>query len=149
MIVVVIMAILVAVAVPIFSAVTQNARAKTCAGNRRELVSQLSNYAMGAVDGTQHIHTGADADITIKTDKDENTIISFEEGAKAFISEDVFEDLFQEMPYCPVIGKDANGTGSGVITITLSKVEIGTDVDTTAEITVTCNGGTQDSGKHI
>ncbi|MBR0535845.1 MAG: prepilin-type N-terminal cleavage/methylation domain-containing protein, partial [Clostridia bacterium] len=36
MIVVVIMAILVAVAVPIFSAVTKNARTKTCIGNQRE-----------------------------------------------------------------------------------------------------------------
>ena len=53
MIVVVIMAILVAVAVPIFSAVTKNARFKTCAGNRREIVSQVNNYMMGSVDGTQ------------------------------------------------------------------------------------------------
>ena len=42
MIVVVIMAILVAVAVPIFSAVTENARFKTCAGNRREIVAQIN-----------------------------------------------------------------------------------------------------------
>ena len=46
MIVVVIMAILVAVAVPIYSAVTDNARTKTCKGNQREIVSTVSNSAM-------------------------------------------------------------------------------------------------------
>ena len=58
MIVVVIMAILVAVAVPIFSAVTKNARIKTCAANRREIVSQVNNYMMGSVDGQQHTNGG-------------------------------------------------------------------------------------------
>ena len=43
MIVVVIMAILVAVAVPIFSAVTANARKKTCLANQREIQAQLNN----------------------------------------------------------------------------------------------------------
>ena len=48
MIVVVIMAILVAVAVPIYSAVTANARKKTCIGNQREIVSQINNHVMTA-----------------------------------------------------------------------------------------------------
>ena len=46
MIVVVIMAILVAVAVPIYSAVTRNARTKTCIANMREITTQIQNYAM-------------------------------------------------------------------------------------------------------
>ncbi len=46
MIVVVIMAILVAVAVPIFSAVTKNARTKTCIGNQREIISSVGNWLM-------------------------------------------------------------------------------------------------------
>ena len=46
MIVVVIMAILVAVAVPIYSAVTANARKKTCIGNQRNIVSQINNTVM-------------------------------------------------------------------------------------------------------
>ena len=46
MIVVVIMAILVAVAVPIYNAVTENARKKTCASNRRNIISQVTNNAM-------------------------------------------------------------------------------------------------------
>ena len=46
MIVVVIMAILVAVAVPIFSAVTKNARTKTCIGNQREIIASVGNWLM-------------------------------------------------------------------------------------------------------
>ena len=89
MIVVVIMAILVAVAVPIFSAVTENARFKTCAGNRREIVSQVNNYMMGSVDGQQH------------TDDAEYTVAS--NGKKA-TSSTLPADLFQTIPYCPVAG---------------------------------------------
>ena len=90
MIVVVIMAILVAVAVPIFSAVTKNARFKTCAGNRREIVSQVNNYMMGSVDGTQH--TTLDT-ITIKSN-----------GSKAAEADKLPAGLFQTTPYCPVNG---------------------------------------------
>ena len=46
MIVVVIMAILVAVAVPIYSAVTANAKKKTCIGNQREIISSVGNWLM-------------------------------------------------------------------------------------------------------
>jgi type IV pilus assembly protein PilA len=52
MIVVVIMAILVAVAVPIFSAVTKNARTKTCIGNQREIISSVGNWLMLQSDST-------------------------------------------------------------------------------------------------
>ena len=109
MIVVVIMAILVAVAVPIFSAVTKNARFKTCAGNRREIVSQVNNYMMGSVDGTQY--TTLD-EITIKSD-----------GEKAVESNLPSDALFQTVPYCPVDG--------GIYTVTYNT--------TTKKITVTCN----------
>ena len=93
MIVVVIMAILVAVAVPIFSAVTENARFKTCAGNRREFVSQDNNYMMGSVDGTQR--TSIDA-FTIKS------------TGKAGTSDGIPAGLFQANPYCPVEGAEYN-----------------------------------------
>lgn len=46
MIVVVIMAILVAVAVPIFSAVTKNAKKKTCIGNQRQIISSVGDWIM-------------------------------------------------------------------------------------------------------
>ncbi len=93
MIVVVIMAILVAVAVPIFSAVTKNARFKTCAGNRREIVSQVNNYMMGSVDGTQ------------RTSIDDFTITS---TGKAGTSDGIPTGLFQANPYCPVEGAEYN-----------------------------------------
>ena len=52
MIVVVIMAILVAVAVPIFNAVTTNAKNKTCAGNARILSGQVNTIAMNELGAT-------------------------------------------------------------------------------------------------
>jgi type IV pilus assembly protein PilA len=51
MIVVVILGILVAVAVPIFSAVTKNARTKTCASNVRIIKSNMSTYYMSGNGG--------------------------------------------------------------------------------------------------
>lgn len=53
MIVVVIMGILVAVAVPVYSAVTKNAEKKTCQGNQKIIKENLTNYQMtGGKDGT-------------------------------------------------------------------------------------------------
>lgn len=46
MIVVVIMGILVAVAIPIYGAVTDNAEKKTCADNKRTIQSAVSTYQM-------------------------------------------------------------------------------------------------------
>ena len=46
MIVVVIMGILVAVAVPVYSAVTKNAEKKTCQSNQRIIKENLTNYQM-------------------------------------------------------------------------------------------------------
>ena len=105
MIVVVIMAILVAVAVPIFSAVTANAKKKTCAANRREIVSQLNNYAMAEgknLSGSFSIKYADEAgDIDANNiGLDENTIIG----------------LFQELPYCPAEGTykvTCGATGAG------------------------------------
>jgi len=52
MIVVVILGILVAIAVPIYSAVTKNAKKKACAGNIRIMRSNLASYVMtGGDDG--------------------------------------------------------------------------------------------------
>ena len=111
MIVVVIMAILVAVAVPIFSAVTENARFKTCAGNRREIVSQVNSYMMGSVDGQQHT---ADATYTITSDGKKGT------------SDDLPDGLFQSLPYCPVSG------GTYTVTIEDGKVVVACAVHTSA-----------------
>ncbi len=52
MIVVVILGILVAIAVPIYSAVTTNAKKKACAGDMRIIRSNLASYVMtGGTDG--------------------------------------------------------------------------------------------------
>ncbi len=52
MIVVVIMGILVAVAIPVYSAVTKNAEKKTCQSNMRIIKENLTNYQMtGGKDG--------------------------------------------------------------------------------------------------
>ena len=54
MIVVVIMGILVAVAIPIYGAVTENAEKKTCADNQRTIQSMVTTYQMtGGNDGSQ------------------------------------------------------------------------------------------------
>ena len=54
MIVVVIMGILVAVAIPIYGAVTDNAEKKTCENNRKTIQSTVSTYQMtGGNDGAQ------------------------------------------------------------------------------------------------
>lgn len=95
MIVVVIMAILVAVAVPIFSAVTKNARTKTCLANQREIQAQLNNAEMSdlitlAVDDTFTLTT---------TDKGDNGKWAVTKGT---VSADDLGKLFQKAPYCPV-----------------------------------------------
>lgn len=54
MIVVVIMGILVAVAIPVYGAVTKNAEKKTCQSNQRIIKENLSSYQMtGGKDGAQ------------------------------------------------------------------------------------------------
>lgn len=54
MIVVVIMGILVAVAIPIYGAVTENAEKKTCADNQRTIQSMVTTYQMtGGAGGSQ------------------------------------------------------------------------------------------------
>jgi len=53
MIVVVILGILVAIAVPIFGAVTKNAKKKSCLSNMRVIKGNMETYAMtGASDGS-------------------------------------------------------------------------------------------------
>ena len=129
MIVVVIMAILVAVAVPIFSAVTKNARIKTCEANRREIISQLNNYAMGSVDGEQHAYTtGNDLTITI------DSAGEVENKATAYIDDDTFKGLFQKIPACPKDG--------ATLTVTVKAVTAIDGVDQTANFTATCNSHT-------
>ena len=138
MIVVVIMAILVAVAVPIFSAVTKNARIKTCAANRREIVSQVNGFLMGNVDGKQHTAAGsyivkADGEVEAggnNTTNDEKYTV------------DNFKGLFQEVPVCP---------NEGIFTVSIKAAATGTGTvnETTATVIVACNSHTTATGAAV
>lgn len=99
MIVVVIMAILVAVAVPIFSAVTKNARTKTCIGNQREIISSMGNWLM--LKPTEKIS----GTITTKGGQDnpqwgEDTISISINGVSTDVTEEI-KGLFKVVPICP------------------------------------------------
>ena len=106
MIVVVIMAILVAVAVPIYSAVTANARKKTCLGNQREIASQINNYVMTAPEIVS-LADNSEATIRINTNAAGDGVLAGDNGitgiTDVFTSEDVFMDMFDNnnLPFCP------------------------------------------------
>ena len=134
MIVVVIMAILVAVAVPIFSAVTKNARIKTCAANRREIVSQVNGFLMGNIDGVQHTAEGS---FTVTSDGSKGTVTAGTSTDSAY-TQGMFEGLFQAVPYCPA---------SGTYTVTISSEDNQGINVSTATVSVTCTGG-DDAGEH-
>ncbi len=93
MIVVVIMAILVAVAVPIYNAVTANAKKKTCIGNQRQFISVLGNWLMLQtaydINGTFTTSGGTDAP---KWDDFTGNISNMEKEITG---------LFQTIPVCP------------------------------------------------
>ncbi len=112
MIVVVIMAILVAVAVPIYSAVTNNARKKTCIGNQREIVSTVSNSAMLAGVKIENksftITTNATGDNGTFANGTGDAALD-ETGEFSFTS---IKNSFKTVPFCPVAGD--------VITVTIS-----------------------------
>lgn len=99
MIVVVIMAILVAVAVPIYSAVTANAKKKTCVANQREIVSQLNNYGMSNLDSPMQ-----DGTITIKTNAEGDGYANLDCDAVFGDDGATLLGMFQKMPYCPIAG---------------------------------------------
>ena len=109
MIVVVIMAILVAVAVPIFSAVTKNAREKTCAGNKRQIVSQISNLAMSnassVVDGGEvYIVTDAKGEKAYVASEAKTGLTADEPTALTAVTTESFRNHFQKFPFCPTAG---------------------------------------------
>lgn len=114
MIVVVIMAILVAVAVPIYSAVTTNARKKTCQANIREITSQVNTFLMG---GGDEIVTG-----TVAFSINSAGVVT---DATGITSAEVV-NMFQEVPKCP-------GGGSYTVTTTTAG-----SAEQSAKISVTC-----------
>lgn len=92
MIVVVIMGILVAVAIPIYGAVTDNAEKKTCADNQRTIQSAVSTYQM----------TGGAGGSSVSWDDMETTFTGNDTDTypQAFLAN--FEN--GEMPDCPTEG---------------------------------------------
>ena len=140
MIVVVIMAILVAVAVPIYNAVTENARKKTCASNRRNIVSQITNTAMSdptilnaaALQAEAAKTTPGTLKFTVTTndagdDVDETAL----DATGVLASNDVFLNLFntKNRPICPV--------ANGVLTVYVTPVK---GDYTSLNVTVDCTG---------
>ena len=117
MIVVVIMAILVAVAVPIYSAVVKNSRKKTCVANQREIVGQLTNWGMSNQldysSGTIKIVTNSTGDGIDESKLDMGGVCD----------KDIFFNMFSRQPYCPVENNTifvevVKGDGDGEIYVT-------------------------------
>ncbi len=67
MIVVVILGILVAVAVPIFGAVTKNAQTKACKSNQRVIKGNMETYYMTGGDNGEQLTVSADIDLASTT----------------------------------------------------------------------------------
>jgi len=130
MIVVVIMAILVAVAVPIFNSVTGNAREKTCIDNQRQVMTSIGNLYMGeGVSGAKdqsYTITFNGTDISITGDLD--TFEGCDDG-KAKVTETEIKGTFKTVPGC---GDDAN---SIIATVKAN------DVGGTAIVSTRCSGG--------
>ena len=103
MIVVVIMAILVAVAVPIYNSVTANARKKTCLDNQRQIISSLGNYLM--LNGI----TVATAETVIITTGGEGDSATYTQTGTV-CTPDLLNKVFQTIPYCPEAGSTISVT---------------------------------------
>ena len=122
MIVVVIMAILVAVAVPIYNAVTANARTKTCLDNQRTLINTISNEIM-----LKGLSVDTEETVVITTAADGESAGSITYGT--VIGEERFNEIFQTVPYCPSEG------GKITITIKVTTTNGSTAVESKCDIT--------------
>lgn len=125
MIVVVIMAILVAVAVPIYSAVTKNARTKTCLANQREIQAQFNNNQMS---GILKIATGDKYTLTTNAEGD-NGEWACTAGTDNTAT---INELFQKVPYCPV--------ENNVITVDITAASLTGSEAESFKITTKCTG---------
>ena len=123
MIVVVIMAILVAVAVPIFNSVTGSSRAKTCIDNQRQIISVIGNDLM------MNAETGADNGFIVKYDGKNATY----EIKGSMYSQADLQALFKTPPYCPEKGSE--------IKVTIVAAASGG----TSTVTTSCAGGEGDN----
>ena len=94
MIVVVIMAILVAVAVPIFNSVTGNARAKTCIDNQRTIISILNTALIAET-------LSGNETFQIKYDGESGSYTTFGPTNTVYTEAADLQKVFQTVPYCP------------------------------------------------
>ena len=125
MIVVVIMAILVAVAVPIYNSVTGNARQKTCVDNQRQIMSTVGNALMmaGVTTGVEDQYFTVEYDANGKGVMNKGTYAITNSGADW----DSIKGSFKTVPCC--------GQEGGIITATL----VDGDNGASATVTVKCN----------
>lgn len=127
MIVIVIMGILVAVAIPVYGAVTKNAEAKTCKSNMSSIKSTASTWQMtGGADGGQvTLAAGQSIDLAANA--------SFKQQFEGGV-----------LPQCPVAKDDSNlqskdytavmaKTDAGTITVTVTCPEYAADNDAYAK----------------
>ena len=107
MIVVVIMAILVAVAVPIYNSVTANARTKTCLDNQRTIINSLGNHLM--LQGVQ-IDSAETFYVVTAADGEGGKYATDSAGQNAVptsnvkVTSTMLNAVFQTVPYCPTEG---------------------------------------------
>ncbi len=120
MIVVVILGILVAVAVPIFGAVTRNARIKSCKSNQRVIKGNMETYAMTGNNGDQiELIEGTDMVIT-----DESSFLKLFDGGA--------------LPLCPAATEAEKASGCYSATIKVATAS------TTYEVKCLTAAGTGD-----
>ncbi|MBE6814434.1 MAG: prepilin-type N-terminal cleavage/methylation domain-containing protein [Ruminococcaceae bacterium] len=131
MIVVVIMAILVAVAVPIFNSVTGDAREKTCLDNQRNILSSVGRlFSMSAITGVN----GKRAVIEFKYNEDGERVVE-EVGSDTLsnllgggteVTLDTIKGCFQTLPVC--------GDKEQTITLTITA-----NIESFADVSVSCS----------
>lgn len=131
MIVVVIMAILVAVAIPIFNSVTGNAREKTCLDNQRNIMNGVGPlFSMEAITGIE----GRKAVITFGYDADGNRVVLEDStytmenllGAGTDITVDTIKGCFRIIPVC--------GDDKQTLTLTITA-----NTESFADVSVACS----------
>jgi type IV pilus assembly protein PilA len=117
MIVVVIMAILVAVAVPIFNSVTGSAREKTCIDNQRQAMGSIDNllagYNVTGISGQKAVITfGYNGDDTPEILEDETYTVESLVGEDSPVTFDIIKGSFKTVPVC--------GDSANTITLTIN-----------------------------
>ena len=130
MIVVVIMAILVAVAIPIFNSVTSDAREKTCLDNQRQILSVASRaFSMNAITGVKDKEAlvyfrVVDGKNVIE--EDDSKTIEVLTGGNSAVTLDTIKNSFQTIPVC--------GDDTQTITLTITA-----NLESFADVSVSCS----------